>query len=126
MKKSFDHLDKFRVCKGPLATAAGDCFGAFEIPFQGRILVIIASNGLNSYGYDWEHASVSLANRCPNWPEMCFVKGLFWGEEETVIQFHPPKSEYINNHEFCLHLWKKVGSEFELPPGILVGIKEKA
>lgn len=55
--------------------------------------------------------------------EMCKVKDLFWGEEDCVVQFHPPKSVYVNNHEFVLHLWRKIGSQFETPPGILVGIK---
>lgn len=35
-------------------------------------------------------------------------------------QFHPPESEYVNNHPSCLHLWRKIGSEFETPPKILV------
>lgn len=43
---------------------------------------------------------------------------------ETVIQFHPPKSEYINNHEFCLHLWKHKTQAFPLPPSELVGVKD--
>lgn len=55
----------------------------------------------------WEHVSVSLGNRCPTWDEMCFVKNLFWDEEDMVIQFHPAKSEYINLHPYALHLWRK-------------------
>ena len=55
---------------------------------------------------------------------MCFVKDLFWDETETVIQFHPPRSEYVNNHNFCLHLWRhKEGHR--LPPSILVGLKSR-
>jgi hypothetical protein len=61
----------------------------------------------------WEHASVSLvdwqkAQRCPTWGEMCYVKDLFWEDEECVIQYHPPKSQYKNVHPFVLHLWKPV------------------
>lgn len=72
----------------------------------------------------WEHVSVSLRNRCPNWPEMCFVKSLFWEPEETVVQFHPPESTYISNHPYCLHLWRNRLTDHSLPPSILVGIKE--
>ena len=54
---------------------------------------------------------------------MCFVKNLFWGEDETVVQFHPPKSEYVNNHPYCLHLWRNTRTGYKLPPSILVGIK---
>lgn len=73
----------------------------FSIPFEGRQLVVIASD----WGR-WQHVSVSLDNRCPNWREMCFIKDLFWDEEEECIQFHPPKSEYIDLHKYCLHIWK--------------------
>jgi hypothetical protein len=54
---------------------------------------------------------------------MAFVKDLFWHDDECVVQFHPPKSEYINNHPYCLHLWKPP-YEVKLPPSILVGVKE--
>jgi hypothetical protein len=52
-------------------------------------------------------------------------KGLFWSEEHTVVQFHPPKDQYINNHPGCLHLWRCTdGREQPYPPTELVGIKE--
>lgn len=47
---------------------------------------------------------------------MCRIKDIFWGEDECVVQFHPPKNEYINLHPYCLHLWKKIGESFETPP----------
>jgi hypothetical protein len=87
-------------------------------------LNIIASNGLW-----WEHVSVSVAGRrrrplrTPTWEEMCYVKALFWEPEETVLQYHPPESEYINCHSHTLHLWKPVGVQIPLPPSILVGPK---
>jgi len=64
----------------------------------------------------WEHASVSCANRCPTWEEMAWVKSLIWEEEEAVLEFHPPKSQHVNNHNFCLHLWRPIGVEIPLPP----------
>lgn len=73
----------------------------------------------------WEHVSVSLPNRCPNWPEMAFVKSLFWEAEETVVQFHPPESTYISNHPYCLHLWRDSRNGHALPPSILVGDKSE-
>jgi len=93
--------------------------GAFIIIFEGRELQCIASDGEG-----WDHVSVSLSNRCPNWREMSYIKNLFWDEEDTVIQFHPPKSEYINNLPYCLHLWRPQDIKIPLPPSILVGIKE--
>jgi len=52
---------------------------------------------------------------------MCFVKNLFWEEEETVIQFHPAKSLYVNHHPFCLHLWKPEEAVIQTPPRYLIG-----
>lgn len=74
-----------------------------------------------SWGGGWEHVSVSLARRCPTWEEMCMIKDIFWGEEECVVEYHPPRSQYVNRHPYCLHLWKKIGEEFETPPKEYVG-----
>ena len=92
--------------------------GAFSIPAPKSKLClhIIASDGMN-----WEHVSVSLPNRAPNWTEMCFVKSLFWDEEDTVIQYHPPKSVYVNVHSYCLHLWRPFDFNVPTPPMELIG-----
>lgn len=74
----------------------------FYIPFRGRTLQVFAS----IYDHGWEHVSVSLQNRNPNWDEMCLVKDLFFDDEEICIQYHPKKSEYVNLHKYCLHIWK--------------------
>ena len=87
---------------------------------KGALLRIIASDGEG-----WEHVSVSTDRRCPNWDEMCFVKDLFWCDDECVVQFHPPKAEYVNYHPNCLHLWKPVGLDVQMPPSILVGPKKE-
>lgn len=93
--------------------------GSFKIPFESFEFSVIASDQEG-----WEHVSVALPNRNPNWREMCFFKNLFWGEDICVIQFHPPKAEYINNHPHCLHLWKPIDKDIETPPYSLVGVKE--
>ena len=93
--------------------------GVFIKYYEGKEYFIIASNGGG-----WEHVSVSSStNKVPNWEVMCMIKDLFFNQDETVVQFHPKKSEYVNNHKYCLHLWRKQGSEHELPPSILVGVK---
>lgn len=96
--------------------------GAFIIP-RGQYteaLFIIASDGAG-----WEHVSVSLKSRCPTWSEMCHVKETFWNDpEDYAVQYHPPLSRYVNNHNFCLHLWRPIDcGEMPFPPDILVGIK---
>ncbi|WP_156795694.1 DUF7694 domain-containing protein [Bradyrhizobium icense] len=71
----------------------------------------------------WEHVSVNTdQSRSPNWQEMCFVKDLFWDEEECVMQLHPPLSQYVKTHPYCLHLWKPLHEEIPVPPTILVGV----
>lgn len=95
----------------------GADFGYFEIPFESYVLSVIASSGVD---VGWDHVSVSLRNRCPNWKEMCFIKDLFWEPEECVIQFHPPESKHVNIHPHCLHLWKSAKRDFPLPPEALI------
>jgi len=112
---------QYRIKNGPFKTDELDGNnGYFIIPFETNTLFVICSDGLG-----WDHVSVSLKNRVPNWKEMSFIKSLFWDEDETVIQFHPKKSEYVNNHENCLHLWKSQKLDHELPPSILTGFKSR-
>lgn len=75
--------------------------------------------------YPWEHVSVSTQTGIPTWLEMSRIKRLFWDDEDRVVQFHPPKSEYVNMHPHCLHLWRWTGGEFPHPPMELVGYKKK-
>jgi hypothetical protein len=119
----FKKLEKYRIVSGPFASDEGDLFGAFFIKTQvGKPPLKIICSPFDRED-EWEHVSVSYSNRCPTWEEMCFVKNLFWGEDETVVQFHPSKSEYVNNHPYCLHLWRNTRTGYKLPPSILVGIK---
>lgn len=76
---------------------------------------------ITSHGFGWEHVSVSTKKRCPNWIEMSFIKDLFWAPEEVVMQLHPAKSDYINQHPHCLHLWKPTEQAIPLPPKWMVG-----
>lgn len=94
--------------------------GAFIVPraSQRNQLNVIASDGGG-----WEHVSVSKAYETPTWGEMCFIKGLFWEAEDCVIQFHPPRSSYVNNHPYCLHMWRPTQAEFPKPPEWMIGDK---
>lgn len=125
MKPNWQHIEQFRNTKGPMASSEGDDFGAFYIPHGKAQLIIIASSG--SEEIPWEHVSLRARDykgeRCPTWDEMCFAKELFWDAEECVVQFHPPKSEYVNMHPFVLHLWRPTNAEIITPPSIAVGIK---
>lgn len=111
--------EEYRIKDGGLGSLPDDGNnGYFLIPFEGRHFAVIASDGM-----DWDHVSVSLGTRNPNWREMCFIKDLFFDKEECVVQYHPPESEYVNQHEHCLHLWRPQKAKLPAPPSILVGIK---
>jgi hypothetical protein len=116
--------EKYRIRKGRLASdpSYGNN-GAFQVPLSGRTTAFIIA----SDGEGWEHVSVHVISqgiqRTPTWAEMCKIKDLFWDEEETVIQYHPPKSDYVNNHKHCLHLWKPIGIDIPVPNPDLVGIR---
>lgn len=123
-----DLLEAGRILDGPMASEREwGGYGAFRL-YRERgpktELLIVASGGDpgDTMSGGWEHVSISTKTRCPTWDEMCTVKDLFWGEEETVLQFHPPHSQYVNNHRHCLHLWKPPYSVV-LPSSLLVGIK---
>ena len=99
---------------------------AFLIPGPcGSALSIVASDGsdwaeCDLPGEPWEHVSVKARDkhlwRAPNWKEMCFVKDLFWTDEEWVLQFHPAKSEHVNTHPAVLHMWRLKTGAIPTPP----------
>jgi hypothetical protein len=131
--RTADHINRFRVRDGELAsTDEMGMHGLFIIPVTDRVsFQVVASDG--EFAEGWEHVSVvtryrNKANksktRTPTWDEMCMVKDLFFEQTETVVQFHPEKSEYVNNHPHCLHLWRHETMIFPVPPSLLVGIKE--
>lgn len=119
---SFHAPEQYRVRKGRLGTdASHGNNGAFWVPVRpgAAPLTVIASDGDG-----WEHVSVSTPSRCPTWAEMCHVKALFWDDEDAVMELHPPRSTWISNHSYCLHLWRPQATAIPLPPSYMVGYKE--
>ena len=113
-------LAKYRVREGDWGTDddMGNT-GLFLVPAGGKKCVkVIASDGDSEI--PWEHVSVSLPDRCPTCDEMCAVKSLFWSDDECVMQLHPAKADYINQHSYCLHLWKPKLAEIPMPPKVAV------
>lgn len=127
--------EKYRISPKIMPSIIGDPFGWFQIPSPDKnrvtqtTLMCLASNGTESI--EWEHVSVRATknfngkwkNFLPTWDEMCFVKSLFWDEEDVVMQLHPKRSEYVNNLGSVLHLWRPTAAEIPTPPSILVGYK---
>jgi len=116
----------YRVREGQMGTTnAYGNNGTFRVPHQKLYKAsyqIIASDGEG-----WEHVSVHVVDRrqprIPTWDEMCYIKGLFWGDDDIVVQFHPRKSDYVNLHPYVLHLWRQAGGDFPHPRSELVGWK---
>ena len=77
-----------------------------------------------SWGMGFEHLSVSTPVKTPTWEQMCKMKEIFWKDDEVCMQLHPKKDEYVNMHEYCLHIWKPIDKEIPTPPSIMVGIRE--
>jgi hypothetical protein len=117
------HLEHYRIAVGAYASPEGAPYGVFEaVPGPcGEKLTVMVADGDDT---GWEHVSVSTRRRIPNWIEMSWVKDRCWEPEDTVVQFHPPHSRYVNNYSVVLHMWRYVRGEFPAPPDILVGYKE--
>jgi hypothetical protein len=96
--------------------------GAFKLPspIDGQSLAVVASDGIG-----WDHVSVSRKSRCPNWPEMEFIKRKFFEDDETVMQLHVPPAEHINVHPFTPHLWRPQQLSIPRPPGWMVAPEPK-
>ena len=120
--------NKYRVKTG--AMASDDSYGNngyFAFRSGDSVFNIIATDGkaVEKEGLEvWEHVSVHVvrANKqfTPTWDDMCKVKELFWDDTDCVVQFHPPKSEYVNRHQNVLHLWRPANENIPTPPKIFV------
>jgi hypothetical protein len=111
-------MERRRVTKGEWSSRVGSgpngMFLLRRSPRHPKLKVII-SNGMG-----WEHASVSAQGRTPTWDEMQYIKEMFWEPEDVVMQLHPPESEYMNFHRYCLHLWRPLEEEIPTPPLYMV------
>jgi len=106
-------------------------FKILQLAFDGGAGIFIKGNlkGMTviwSFGGGWEHVSIDGKHRMPTWEEMCELKDMFWNDDECCVEYHPPKSEYVNNVKHCLHIWKpieKYSGKLPMPPSIFTGLK---
>jgi hypothetical protein len=120
--KNLDALNGYRRRTDDVFARFGsfgdDTCGVFDLPSPatGARLMCIASSGGG-----WDHVSISLPNRTPNWREMELVKRTFFRDDETAMQLHVPPKDHISIHPNCLHLWRpNDGREIPLPPAEFV------
>lgn len=112
-------IEACRYCEPGFESPAGVNYGAFQFARRGVTLRVISSGTDHEHG--WEHVSVSVRGRCPTWEEMQYVKELFWRDDECTLQLHPAKSQYVNFHPHCLHMWRPLTQDVPQPPMELVG-----
>jgi hypothetical protein len=92
--------------------------GSFIVPLGGQLWHVRISDG-----WGWRHLSVTNAQRpttVPSWEIMCRLKDLFFGDDAWVVQFHPAKEDYVNDHPGCLHLWEPLNETLPKPPVVVV------
>ena len=116
--RNLKELEKFRMReqeKKYYGMYGDEWNGCFKVFAAGRSFFVIVSNGGG-----WDHVSVTPCSEkrktCPTWEEMCKIKDMFFDPEEIVVQYHPPKSRYVNRHPYCLHLWRPNNGESIITP----------
>ena len=51
------------------------------------------------------HVSVSHPRRVPSWDEMRTAREAMTSDAVTMAILMPPSAQYVNVHDYCLHLW---------------------
>lgn len=49
--------------------------------------------------------STRLDGKMPTYDDMTWIKDAFIGGLHWALQYFPPKSEHVSDHDKCLHLW---------------------
>lgn len=100
--KTFEKIEKSGRLR-EIITVCGSYAAIIRLPDSGTASVVWDTND----GY--EHVSVSPKHkfRTPTWEDMCFLKDVFFDDEEECYQIHPPKSRYVNLCKNCLHIWRR-------------------
>lgn len=68
--------------------------------------VIMTVDDMEELGL-WHHVSVAGQHRLPSWKQLLEVKAIWMGDV-LAVQVLPPKAQYVNYHEHCLHLWRRI------------------
>lgn len=68
-------------------------------------LAVIATRDITPRWGSLLHVSLSYADRLPDWETVKLVKDAFFGDAEVMMVL-PKQRDYVNEHQFTLHLWK--------------------
>lgn len=69
-------------------------------------LAIIASTDNTPKWGDLLHVSISRLDKYPSWDEIVQVKLQFFGDRKDAMMLIPKRTDYVNVHENCFHLWE--------------------
>lgn len=70
---------------------------------MGRCQIIVSEQAAG-----W-HLSVSRPDRLPTWEEVRDARYALVPDEATMALLLPPRSEYVNVHDYCLQLYEIPG-----------------
>lgn len=120
--KELDHLrdldSERKSYNGPNPEPAScGVFRMTQRELKGLLIIATSAGG-------WDHVSVSRKDRCPTWEEMELIKRIFFERDECAMQLHVPVKEHINNHPYCLHIWRPLYEDIPRPPAQFVGIQK--
>ena len=110
--KNLRKLDKYRISMEHFGIIEDDPSkeGFFEMRVGNDFYSVVASTGAG-----WDHVSVSGRYGIPSHEVVSSVKDRFFNSDEVAVEIHPKKSEYINNHSRCLHLWRPTNAKLPVP-----------
>lgn len=75
-------------------------------------MVVLRSKAVMQDGRIFTHVSLSRTDRLPTWEEVGKVRDEFIGENVPAMHVVPAKKDYVNVHNFCLHLWAHPDSSY--------------
>lgn len=129
--KNLDHIEEFRVDKGPLASTKVELaqHGMFTLPVRANTLAIcVASNGKHDHAdTGWEHVSVHVKYRWggkkkrkdkvrkPTQDEIIMVRNIFWEPGEAVMQLFSEEGAKGDGYASNVHLWHPTETSIPRP-----------
>ena len=116
--EKLSRANRWRIRKGSFPSEDADGFnGAFLVPLEGELWFVRISDGAG-----WKHLSISNAQKkdLPTWKVMTRVKDTFFADDEWACQYFPAKADYINDCEWCLHIWAPLREKLPVPHYVLV------
>lgn len=98
---------------------APDEFGPDGWTFVSRVPTdpgrIIVTAWDHDDGHPWIHASISRADRMPDYADLKLLHEAIWPNGYAYQVFVPP-SEHVNIHDQALHLWGRADNTPAFPP----------